>query len=68
MYLFLKKYDFTDIQIRKLLIFSDFMIHSVYYENKNQGKNILDFYRSAVFGDIADRYQSESSISDAVRL
>ena len=64
---FRKKYDFTGIQSRKLLIFPDFMIYSAYYENKNQETNILDFRRSAVFGDIADHYQSESSISDAVR-
>ena len=63
-----EKYDFTGIQFRKLLIFSDLMIYSAYYENKNQEKNILASYRSAVLGDIADRYQSESSISDAVRL
>ena len=68
MYLFQKKYDFTGIQSRKLLIFPDFMIYSAYYEDKNQEKNILDSWRSAVFGDIAGRYQSGSSISDVIWL
>ena len=58
----------TTRPITKFGTLTNIMIYSAHYGNKNQGKILLAALGIVGFGDFADRYLSEGSISDIIGL